>query len=129
MPKAVDIEAVLRGLTPLRGRSATTREEEAAAAFARLAAFDNGAVFTGSFDGESQWERHRGGDELVQILAGETELTILTGDGERETLLLKSGMLTVVPKGCWHRFIAPFGVTVLTVTPLPTDHSSAEDPR
>ena len=37
-------------------------------------------------------------------------------------------MLTVVPKGCWHRFEAPEGVTVMTATPLPTEHS-VEDPK
>ncbi len=44
-------------------------------------------------------------------------------------MTLKAGMLTVVPQGCWHRFHAPHGVTLLTVTPQPTDHSTAEDPR
>jgi len=29
---------------------------------------------------------------------------------------------TVVPQGTWHRFEAPVGVKVMTVTPLPTDH-------
>tara|TARA_R100000005_G_scaffold96421_1_gene83137 strand:+ start:3438 stop:3827 length:390 start_codon:yes stop_codon:yes gene_type:complete len=129
MPKAIDIKSVLEGLTPLRGRGGETTEAEAAAAFATLETFGNGAVFTGSFDGMSEWERHQGGDELVHILEGETELTILTDAHNREVLTLKGGMLTVVPQGCWHRFNAPSGVTVLTVTPQPTDHSTAEDPR
>jgi hypothetical protein len=38
-------------------------------------------------------------------------------------------MLAVVPQGAWHRFHAPDGVTVLTATPQPTEHSFAEDPR
>lgn len=129
MPKAIDINAVLNDLTPLRSRGKDTTEEEAKAAFATLEKFGNGAVFTGSFDGISAWERHQGGDELVHILDGETELTILTGTESREILTLKRGMLTVVPMGCWHRFHAPDGVTVLTVTPQPTDHSMADDPR
>jgi hypothetical protein len=37
-------------------------------------------------------------------------------------------MLTVVPQGCWHRFQAPHGVTVLTATPQPTDHAGGEMP-
>ena len=65
---------------------------------------------------------------MVHVLAGWTKLTILTEDGP-QTLELKAGMLTVVPQGCWHRFEAPEAVTVLTATPQPTDHSSAEDPR
>lgn len=128
MPKAIDIEAALKGLAPLRNRSPETAPEDEEPAFATLEKFGNGAVFTGSFDGSSPWERHQGGDELVHILKGETQITILSGESE-DILTLKAGMLTVVPQGCWHRFQAPNGVTVLTVTPQPTDHSIAEDPR
>ena len=133
MIKAVDIEAALAGLPVLDGRSRDTSEEEAAAAFATLAPFGDGAIFAGSFSGESPWERHTKGDELVHILAGATTLTILSDDGQtddgRTVLDMTAGMLTVVPQGRWHRFSAPGGVTVLTATPQPTEHSSAEDPR
>ncbi|MCF8466625.1 MAG: hypothetical protein K9G33_04430, partial [Sneathiella sp.] len=71
MPEAMDIEAALSGLTPLRNRDSQTSIAEENAAFATLEKFDNGAVFTGTFDGESPWERHQGGDELVHILKGE----------------------------------------------------------
>ena len=128
MVKAVDIEAELAGLPVLRARSPETTEEEADAAFATLAPFREGGIFAGSFEGESPWERHTKGDELVHILKGATTLTVLTDEGEHK-LELKAGMLTVVPQGCWHRFNAPDGVTVLTATPQPTDHTTAEDPR
>ena len=128
MVKAVDIEAALAGLPVLQGRRADTPEDEAAAAFATLAEFRDGGVFAGSFAGESPWERHTKADELVHVLAGETTLTVLTDDGP-QVLEMKAGMLAVVPQGCWHRFHAPEGVTVLTATPQPTDHSTAEDPR
>ncbi len=128
MVKAIDIEAALATRPVLRGRSPETPADEAAEAFATLAAFRDGGVFAGSFEGESAWERHPNGDELVHILSGETTLTILTDDGP-QLLKMKAGMLTVVPRGCWHRFHAPDGVTVLTATPHPTDHSTAEDPR
>jgi mannose-6-phosphate isomerase-like protein (cupin superfamily) len=42
---------------------------------------------------------------------------------------LRAGMLIVVPQGHWHRFEAPGGVTVLSATPQPTDHTDAADPR
>ncbi len=128
MVKAVDIQATLAGLPVLQGRSTETPEEEVDEAFATLAEFRDGGVFAGSFAGESPWERHSKGDELVHVLAGETTLTVLTGEGP-QVLEMKAGMLTVVPQGCWHRFNAPKGVTVLTATPRPTDHSNAEDPR
>ena len=126
--KAVDIEAELATLPVLHARNPETPADKAAEAFATLAAFRDGSVFAGRFSGESPWERHPKGDELVHILSGETTLTILTDDGP-QVLEMKAGMLTVVPRGCWHRFRAPDGVTVLTATPLPTDHSTAEDPR
>ncbi|MDP6705940.1 MAG: cupin domain-containing protein [Alphaproteobacteria bacterium] len=125
---AVDIEAELATRPLLDRRRPDTSAEDAAAAFATLAPFRDGALFAGRFRGESPWERHRKGDELVHILAGATRLTIMTDAGP-EVLELKAGMLTVVPKGCWHRFQSPDGVTVLTATPQPTDHSMAEDPR
>jgi quercetin dioxygenase-like cupin family protein len=128
MVKAVSIEKALSGLTMLDGRTAETSEAEAEAAFATLASFGSGGVYTGSFAGESPWERHSMGDELVHVLKGATRLTIVATDGTEHVLDMKAGMLTVVPRGCWHRFEAPDGVTVLTATPLPTDHS-ATDPR
>jgi len=128
MPKAVEIRKALAGLPVLRNRRPDTPEPEAAAAFATLAKTQSGGVFAGSFEGESAWERHRHGDELVQILDGETLLTILSKSGQTE-LNMKAGMVTVVPQGCWHKFNAPASVTVLTMTPQPTDHSTAADPR
>ena len=128
MVKAVSIEKELAGLSMLDGRTAETSEADAEAAFATLASFGSGSIYAGSFAGESPWERHNAGDELVQILKGATRLTIIAIDGAEHVLDMKAGMLTVVPRGCWHRFQAPDGVTVLTATPLPTDHS-ATDPR
>ena len=127
MIKAVDIQGELDKLPFLVARGETT-EAEAGAAFAELAKFRDGAVFTGSFSGQSPWERHRGGDEIVQIIAGATTLTILTDAGP-QVLDMHAGMLTVVPEGCWHRFSAPDGVSVLTATPQPTEISFADDPR
>ena len=127
MPKAVHISDAIAALPVLRNRTPETRGPEADAAFAQLAETRDGGVFAGSFEGESAWERHINGDELVQVLKGEARLTILTGDG-RTVLEMKAGMLTIVPQGCWHKFHAPSGVTVLTMTPEPTDHSTADDP-
>ena len=128
MIKAVDVAAELAKLPTLENRTPTTPAEEAAAAFASIAPFRGEGITVGSFKGESPWERHRNGDEIVQIIAGTATLTILTDDDTHE-LEMKAGMLAVVPQGCWHRFLSPDGVSVLTVTPGPTDHVSAEDPR
>ncbi|MEQ9638764.1 MAG: cupin domain-containing protein [Alphaproteobacteria bacterium] len=126
-PKAISIADALAGRPMLDGRRPDTPAEEASAAFATLADFREGSIFTGRFRGESPWERHRMGDELVHILDGATTLTIVTDDGPVD-LDLKTGMLTVVPQGCWHRFKSADGVTVLTATPQPTDHTTELPP-
>ena len=128
MIKAVDIMAELSGRPFLHGRSKATTEAQAGAAFATLATFRDGGVFAGGFSGESPWERHQNGDELVHVLDGATTLIIMTADGP-QSIEMTAGMLTVVPKGHWHRFHSQDGVTVLTATPQPTDHCLAEDPR
>ena len=81
MIKAVDIRAELAGRPVLRGRSTDTPADDAKAAFAVLAPFRDGSIFAGSFSGDSSWERHRNGDELVQILNGAATLTIMTEGG------------------------------------------------
>lgn len=128
MIKAVDVKAELAGRPVLRGRSENTPPDEARDAFAVLAPFRDGSVFAGSFSGATPWERHRKGDELVQVLAGSATLTIMTDAGP-QSFALTAGMLIVVPQGHWHRFDAPEPVTVLTATPQPTEHTRAEDPR
>ncbi|MDA1099506.1 MAG: cupin domain-containing protein [Proteobacteria bacterium] len=126
--KVVDIQTELARLSPLTGRGKETSEAQAAAAFATLAPFRDGAVFVGAFQGDSGWEKHPKGDEIVQILDGATTLTILTDTGP-EVLTLTAGALVVVPRDHWHRFNASDGVTVMTATPQPTEHSFADDPR
>jgi mannose-6-phosphate isomerase-like protein (cupin superfamily) len=128
MIKAVDIMAELAGRPFLGGRGKQTTEAESDAAFATLATFRDGGIFAGSFSGESPWERHRNGDEFVQILDGAATLTIMTEEGPR-AFEMTAGMMIVVPQGRWHRFQAPERVTVLTATPQPTEHTFTEDPR
>ena len=81
-----------------------------------------------SFVGQPPWELHHGGDELLHILAGETELTVLT-EGAAETRRLKPGDVAIVPQGCWHRNHAASGVTLLFMTPREGGQHSWEDPR
>lgn len=128
MTRAVDINAELAGLPALSGRSARTPADEVKAAFAVLAPFRDGSIFAGRFSGDTPWERHQKGDELVQVLDGAATLTIMIDEGPR-SFELRAGMLIVVPRGHWHRFEAPDGVTVLSATPQPTDHTAAADPR
>ena len=81
MIKVVDIRAELAGRPVLRGRSVDTPADDAKAAFVVLAPFRDGSIFAGSFSGETPWERHQKGDELVHILEGAATLTVMTDNG------------------------------------------------
>jgi quercetin dioxygenase-like cupin family protein len=117
----LDLKAELAKLTTLRGRTPETPAAEREGAFAKLAPYRDGAIFTGKFAGESAWERHPNGDEIVQIVEGATTLHVMTADGP-QSFVLKAGMVAVVPQGAWHRFEAPDGFSLMTATPQPTEH-------
>ena len=126
MATGVDIMSELAKKTFLSNRTPQTTEAEESQTFARLGDFEDGAIFVGKFRGESCWERHRNGDEILQVLEGDVEVTILSDNVE--TLRLTAGMIAVVPKSNWHRLYAGNSVTLMTVTPLPTECSTT-DPR
>ncbi len=129
MVKAVDIKEVLSTLTHFEGRQPDTPSDDIEPAFATLSDYRDGGIFAGGFTGKSPWERHDQGDEIVHILDGETSLFVKTSDGVTHELVLGAGQLAVVPQGCWHRFEAPTGVTLMTVTPQPTIHTTDADPK
>jgi mannose-6-phosphate isomerase-like protein (cupin superfamily) len=126
----MDLKAELAKLTMLRGRTPATPEAERKGAFARLAPYRDGAIFTAKFAGDGAWERHPNGDELVQIIDGATTLHVMTAEGP-QSFALGAGMVAIVPQGTWHRFEAPDGVTLMTATPQPTEHLTVavDDPR
>ena len=126
----IDLKAEFARLTMLRGRTPTTPEGERKGAFARLAPYRDGAIFTAKFAGTSAWERHPQGDEIVQIVEGATVLHLMTDEGP-QSIALTEGMIAIVPQGTWHRFVAPDGVGLVTATPQPTQHLTfaIDDPR
>jgi len=130
MTVVVDLASELSKLTMLEGRTPTSTEADRAGAFGRLAPYRDGAIFVAKFSGISAWERHPKGDEIVQVLDGETELRLLTDSG-RQSLTLTRGMMVIVPQHAWHQFVAPNGVSLMTATPQPTEHLSVDvdDPR
>jgi mannose-6-phosphate isomerase-like protein (cupin superfamily) len=128
MLKAIDIKAELAKSSFSHGRGKDATAAEQSDAFITLAPYRDGGIFSGSFCGESQWERHPKGDEIVHILDGGTTLTIMMEDGP-QSFEMTAGMMIVIPLGHWHLFQAPDGVTLMTITPQPTEHIDADDPR
>jgi mannose-6-phosphate isomerase-like protein (cupin superfamily) len=128
----LDLKAEFAKLALLRGRTPqmTEAERKASGAFATLAPFRDGNIFSARFAGDGAWERHPNGDELVQIIDGSATLHIMTEDGPT-SYAVSAGMLVIVPQGTWHRFHSPEGVSLMTATPKPTEHLTVdvEDPR
>jgi mannose-6-phosphate isomerase-like protein (cupin superfamily) len=123
----LDVRAAL-ARAPMLAIGPGTTVEEADAAFPRLADFDRGGVYTGRFVGMTPWERHPRGDELLYVIEGEVEITVLD-DGALVRRILCAGSAFVVPQGRWHRQHARQPVALLTATPTPSDISFAADPR
>jgi len=128
----IDLKAQLAKLNMLRGRrpEMTEADRKGSGAFATLAPFRDGNIFSAKFAGDGAWERHPNGDELVQVVDGSTTLHIMTEAGP-QSHKLSAGMIVIVPQGAWHRFHSPEGVSLVTATPKPTEHLTVdvEDPR
>jgi mannose-6-phosphate isomerase-like protein (cupin superfamily) len=77
--------------------------------------------------GRPPWEFHGQGDELLFILAGESELTVLE-NGTRSVRNLSQGQLAIIPRGHWHSNNAPSGVTMLWITPTEGNEHSWDEP-
>ena len=132
MVTIVDVKGETAKLNMLEGRrpDMTEADRKGTNAFATLTPFRDGNLFAAKFSGNGAWERHPNGDELVQVIDGETKFHIITDDGP-QTHVLKAGMLVIVPQGAWHRFESPEGVCLMTATPKPTEHLTVDvdDPR
>jgi len=127
MTHAVKIKDALKPTKTLVRRSPDTPDEDVEKAFATLAHSSESGIYAGSFQGRSAWERHPNGDELVQVIDGFATVTVIV-EGEHHVLDMSAGMVTLVPRGCWHRFDVPERCTIMTMTPAPTEHFSGDDP-
>ena len=128
----LDLKAESARLNLLRGRrpEMTEADRKGSGGFATLAPFRDGNIYSAKFSGDGAWERHPNGDELVQIVEGSATMHVVTEDGPT-SFPVTAGMTIIVPQGTWHRFGSPEGVSLVTVTPKPTEHLTVdvEDPR
>ena len=118
--KAYDLQATMKA-------PANWTSEDGEASFWMLDSFNKGSVWVGRYSGQSPWERHPDGDELLYVIEGEAAITLLTDDGPVETTL-HAGSVFVVPQGLWHRVLAREVVIQFGATPGRTDHSTDDDP-
>lgn len=101
-------------------------DEEGTARFWVLAEFNGGHAWLARFEGESPWERHPDGDELLHVLEGEVQV-LLMGEGGSARTRVRAGSVLVVPRGVWHRQIATGTVVQCGATAGPTEHASDAD--
>lgn len=125
---AHELDTVLRDLPEIHITSNTTAAE-ADAAVRMLASVGRCSLGLMRFSGLSPWERHPDGDELLHVIEGAVDLTVLTDDGPTE-VTLDAGSVFVCPKGLWHRQRPRPSVTLLFGTPTENGEASfADDPR
>ena len=123
-----DLPTLLPTVPALCVTRATT-DDEAMETLRVLQPFNQCLLGLVRFAGLTPWERHPDGDELLHVLAGRVEVTVL-GDGAPERTALAAGAVCVVPRGLWHRQHAPEGVALLFATPTANGETSwADDPR
>ena len=129
-PGIIDLNAELAKLTMFRGRTPRSTMADRKASSARLASYRDGTLSITKFAGKGHWECHVAGDELIHILDGTATLEMLGEDGP-QSFALRAGMIAVNPQGAWHRFSSADGVTLLAVTPSPSEviDLDVDDPR
>src|SRR3954466_618496 len=129
MLTVTDLNAEFAKLNMFRGRTrqTTAAEREEGRALARVAPYRDGTVFISKFAGSGVWERHRKGDEIVQIFDGTTTLYIVVDD-HPQSFTLSAGAFVIIPQGAWHRFESADGVSLMAATPQPSDFTTVDDP-
>jgi mannose-6-phosphate isomerase-like protein (cupin superfamily) len=126
----IDVGAELAKLKTLQGLTPQTKLVEGEG-FALLAPYRDSSIFAFKFSGITAWERHPGGEELVQTVEGTAILEMVVDDGAPQSFEISAGMIAIVPKGIWHRARLLDGTTLISVTPAQTEYIrvDADDPR
>lgn len=129
-PSIIDITAELAKLMMFRGRTPQSTMADRKGSAERLAPYRDGTLGVSKFAGKGHWEAHPAGDELIYIIDGTATLEVVGEDG-RQSLALRAGMIAINRQGTWHRFSSTDGVTLLAVTPSPSEviDLDVDDPR
>lgn len=121
--------APLPGALPLVGhdlRAALAGLPELSMRF--LASLDRLTLGVSRFAGNTHWERHPDGDELLHLLEGDADITTLTEDGPLHALV-SAGSIFVCPQGLWHRVEPRSPVSLFFATPGAGIERSQAEPR
>ncbi|MGH7949267.1 MAG: cupin domain-containing protein [Candidatus Binataceae bacterium] len=122
---AHDVRAALASVPELKISSSTTAED-ADAAVRELGWLNQCLLGVMRYSGLTPWERHPDGDELLHVIDGEVDVTLLTDSGPVEQTI-RAGSVFVVPRGLWHRQLPKPVVAMLFATPAKTTEISFDD--
>jgi mannose-6-phosphate isomerase-like protein (cupin superfamily) len=122
--QAINLQAELRKLPGFQRRRVDTDPAKLeGTAFGDKFDYRDGYISTVKFSGVSAWERHSG-DELLLIAEGSGYLLLIDEDGFVVPRSLSENMLIIVPSGRWHQIESEAGISMVTVSPQPTDHQA-----
>jgi mannose-6-phosphate isomerase-like protein (cupin superfamily) len=101
--------------------------------FWRLGTLGPNSLWLGRFGQDSigqrsPWERHPEGEELLHVLEGAVDVTLLL-DSESVITRLDAGSIFLVPSGVWHAHTPRAATVEFGATPGKSEHSTAPDPR
>src|SRR6266851_4867145 len=114
-PTIIDLDAELAKLTMFRGLTPQTKRAERRGSGTQLGHYRDGILFAGKFAGTTHWETHSD-DELVHVVDGTKTREIVCDDVPARSFGRRAGMLAIVPRGAWHRFLSPEGGTTWGAT-------------
>jgi hypothetical protein len=122
--RAINLQAELRRLPGLTDRTPDTAADTLeGTAFGPTFPYRDGFVSTVKFTGRSSWERHAG-EEIVLVAEGDGHLLMIDGDGFVAPRELSTNLLVIIPAHCWHQIASETGISLVTVSPQPTDHQA-----
>jgi mannose-6-phosphate isomerase-like protein (cupin superfamily) len=122
--RAINLSAECRAVPGMTGRTSQTASAELEAkCFGPTFPYRDGFISTVKFSGTSSWERHSG-EELLLVAEGSGFLLLIDDDGFVVPRSLSENLLIVVPSGAWHQVKSETGITLITITPQPTDHQA-----
>jgi len=123
--RAINLSAECNNVAGLSGRTPNSSHDDLEAkCFGPTYPYRDGFISTVKFSGTSAWERHNSGEELILIAEGEGFLRLIDEDGFVVPRSLSTNLLIVIPTGVWHQIESAAGITLITITPQPTDHQA-----
>ncbi len=119
--KTLNIRAEFTRLAGLDGRTPSTEGDALDKCFGAIVPYRDSLVTTVKFSGKSAWEKHAD-DEILFVVDGHGFITEIDEHGYPNPQSLSPGIIAIVAAGRWHQVDSEKGISLLTVSPQPTEH-------